>query len=123
MPGGNHRFVIVTESARTPVLDGFPTLDADEYLEGRSDAPTADPVIVNLCRSYQYLSKGYYVSLIADARHQRVFPTLKMIEEIRNPTTYLRILRESGLATADPRAIRELRRAALRVAVTPDGQT
>jgi glutathione synthase/RimK-type ligase-like ATP-grasp enzyme len=96
-------------------------VSADEYLEGRADAIAADLVVVNLCRSYQYLSKGYYVSLLADARHQRAFPTLKMVEELRNPATYLRILQEAGIEAADPRDVREWRRAATKVAVGSAG--
>lgn len=110
MSRGQPGFVVVTEATRAPVLDGLPVLSADEYLEGRGGALAEDLVIINLCRSYQYLSKGYYVSLLADARHQRIFPTLKMIEEIRNPATYLRILQEAGVAIADARTVRELRR-------------
>jgi glutathione synthase/RimK-type ligase-like ATP-grasp enzyme len=110
MSRGQSGFVVVTEATRAPVLDGLPVLSADEYLENRGDALAEDLVIINLCRSYQYRSKGYYVSLLADARHQRVFPTLKMIEEIRNPATYLRILQEAGVAIADARTVRELRR-------------
>ena len=122
MAKGQPGFVVVTEATRTPVLDGLPVVSADEYLEGRADAIAADLVVVNLCRSYQYLSKGYYVSLLADARHQRAFPTLKMIEEMRNPATYLRILQEAGIEAADPRDVREWRRAATKVAVGPAGE-
>lgn len=122
MAKGQPGFVVVTEATRTPVLDGLPVVSADEYLEGRADAIAQDLVVVNLCRSYQYLSKGYYVSLLADARHQRAFPTLKMIEEIRNPAAYLRILQEAGIEAADPREVREWRRAATKVAVEPAGE-
>jgi glutathione synthase/RimK-type ligase-like ATP-grasp enzyme len=113
--------VAVTEAFRTPALDGIPCSTADEYLEGDADSLARIRVVVNLCRSYQYLSKGYYVSLLADARHQRVFPTLKMIEEMRTPFTYLRILREAGLDTVDPKSARERRRTPARVAVTVHG--
>lgn len=116
MPYGGQGFVVVTEGNRIPVLEGIPTLSADEYLEGAGDALAEDLVVLNLCRSYQYLSKGYYVSLLADARQQRVFPALKTIEEVRNPATCLRALRAAGVPVADARAVRELRRAAARAA-------
>jgi glutathione synthase/RimK-type ligase-like ATP-grasp enzyme len=117
MPHEGHGFVVVMEGNRIPELNGTPTLSADEYLEGAAAALSPDLAVVNLCRSYQYLSKGYYVSLLADARRQRVFPTSKAIEEARNTTTSLRALRAAGVPVADARVARELRRAAARGAV------
>src|SRR5262249_54077969 len=114
MPHEGHGFVVVMEGNRIPELNGTPTLSADEYLEGAAAALSPDLAVVNLCRSYQYLSKGYYVSLLADARRQRVFPTSKAIEEARNTTTALRALRAAGVPVADARVAREARRAGAR---------
>jgi len=100
-------FVIVTESNRLELLDGLPTLSADEYLEGKASGLTDRITVVNLCRSYTYLSKGYYVSLLADARHHTCFPNLRAIQELRNPITYLRVLAEAGVAIADARTVRK----------------
>ena len=102
--------IVVIEPPPLPALDGMPTQTADEYLEGERGLLAEDVAIINLCRSFQYLTKGYYVSLLADARHQRVFPTLKMIEEITNPFAYLRTLREAGVETIDFKIIRDRRR-------------
>ncbi len=77
--------------------------------------------MLNLCRSYQYLSKGYYVSLLADARGQRVFPTLEMVEEIGNPFAYLRTLKESGLDTIDFKILPGRRRLLPKVIVPEAG--
>lgn len=118
MPRGGQGFVVVMEGNRIPALEGIPALSADEYLEGVGDALAGDLVVLNLCRSYQYLSKGYYVSLLADARQQRVFPALQTIEEIRNPATCLRALRAAGVPVADARTVRELRRTAARTNAT-----
>jgi glutathione synthase/RimK-type ligase-like ATP-grasp enzyme len=106
-------FVVVMEGSRIPVLDERSALAADEYLAGDGDPLPAEVEIVNLCRSYQYLSKGYYVSLLAEAREHRVLPSLKAIEELRNPVTVLRRLREVGVPVADARTVREARRAAV----------
>jgi hypothetical protein len=75
--------------------------------------------VLNLCRSYQYLSKGYYVSLLADARGQRVFPTVEMIEQINNPFAYFRYLREAGLDTIDFKVLRGGKRL-LPMVIVPD---
>jgi glutathione synthase/RimK-type ligase-like ATP-grasp enzyme len=82
-------------------LAALPSVSADHYLEGAPETLAEGVVVVNLCRSYQYLSKGYYVSLVAEARKQRALPTLEMIEEASNPFSYLRSLQEAGLKTID----------------------
>ena len=39
--------------------------------------------IINLCRSYAYLSIGYYVSLLAEARGERVTPSMEAITDLQ----------------------------------------
>lgn len=114
--------IVVTEPPLVPVFDKVQTQTADEYLEGKRGPLAEHVVIINLCRSYQYLSKGYYVSLLADARHQRVFPTLKMIEEITNPFTYFRTLREAGVETIAFKMSRERRRLLPKIIVPARGE-
>src|SRR6187551_2518812 len=46
--------------------------------------------IINLCKSYQYQSIGYYVSLLAEARKHKVLPGISTIQDLRFPS----ILRE-----------------------------
>ncbi|MBU2871543.1 RimK family protein [Colwellia sp. E2M01] len=40
--------------------------------------------IINLCDTDQYLSKGYYCSLLAEARNHSVLPSVKTINGLRN---------------------------------------
>jgi glutathione synthase/RimK-type ligase-like ATP-grasp enzyme len=101
-PGARRRsFLVVADTPLPERFAGLPSLSADRYLEGVPEALEEGLVIVNLCRSYQYLSKGYYVSLLAEARRQRALPTLEDVEETSNPFTYLRTLQEAGLKTID----------------------
>ncbi len=93
--------LLVTDVPGSPLLEGMPVRTADQYLAGKKSSLAAGSVILNLCRSYQYLSRGYYVSLLADARGQRAYPSLEMIEQISNPFAYFRALREAGLDTID----------------------
>lgn len=44
--------------------------------------------IVNLCRSYRYLSNGYYCSLLAEARHHKVIPTVRTLTDLSNKAIY-----------------------------------
>ena len=60
------------------------TVAADQYLSSSGDHPSGTTV-VNLCRSYRYRSKGYYVSLVADARGHRVLPAVETLEEWVSP--------------------------------------
>lgn len=47
--------------------------------------------VVNLCKSYRYQSRGYYVSLLAEARGHRPLPDVKTIEDL-NQSRLLRLL-------------------------------
>lgn len=99
-------YLVVTDVPRPGALAGVAVVGADDYLEGRDGAVAEGAVVINLCRSYQYLSKGYYVSLLAHARRQRVLPTLEMVEEIGNPFAYFRALQDAGVDTIDFKIIK-----------------
>src|SRR5678815_2949958 len=49
--------------------------------------------VLNLCKSYQYQSEGYYVSLLAEARGHKVLPGISTIQDLRFPS----ILRDDSL--------------------------
>jgi glutathione synthase/RimK-type ligase-like ATP-grasp enzyme len=42
--------------------------------------------VYNLCRSHRYQGLGYYVSLLAEARGHRVFPSITTIQDIKSQT-------------------------------------
>ncbi len=42
--------------------------------------------VLNLCKSYQYQSEGYYVSLLAEARSHKVLPGVSTIQDFRFPS-------------------------------------
>lgn len=42
--------------------------------------------VINLCKSYQYQSFGYYVSLLAEARKHKVLPGISTIQDLRFPS-------------------------------------
>ncbi len=44
--------------------------------------------ILNLCRSYRYLSVGYYCSLLAEARHQQVMPDVRTLSDLSRKSIY-----------------------------------
>ena len=52
--------------------------------------------IINLSRSYNYQSKGYYASLLAEARGHRVLPNVETMLELREYKLYEHALPELG---------------------------
>ncbi len=56
-------------------------LSRDALQRGNSDQDPATHVI-NLCGELDYLGTGYYVSLLAQARGQRVLPTVETLNEL-----------------------------------------
>jgi hypothetical protein len=64
-------------------------ITTSEYLaRPKLFAPTGRPKIVNLSRSYNYQSKGYYASLLAEARGHRILPTVETLLELREAKLY-----------------------------------
>lgn len=96
--------VVVSSSADLPELPAERVVSADRYLSGE-EPPSSRVTVVNLCRSYRYRTKGYYVSLLADARGHQVVPSVEAFEGLSEPFGVARVLREAGVATepnADP---------------------
>jgi hypothetical protein len=44
--------------------------------------------IINLCRSYRYLSLGYYCSLLAEARQHKIIPSVRTIIDLSSKAIY-----------------------------------
>lgn len=63
-----------------------------KYISGEQYQQTKGLKIINLCKSYQYQSVGYYVSLLAEARKHKVLPGVSTIQDMRFPS----ILREDS---------------------------
>ncbi len=66
----------------------FPEVDAriitvKEYISDPIYQNSTEFRVFNLCSSYKYQSYGYYVSLLASARGQRVIPSIATIRDFR----------------------------------------
>ena len=59
-------------------------MTARAYLGEGSIASAGDETVINLCRSQRYQGRGYYVSLLAEARGHRPLPDVKTIEELKS---------------------------------------
>lgn len=92
--------IVVSEPKDLPPEVGR-LVTADDFLAGVEEDTRREATIINLCRSWRYLSKGYYVSLLADARGQSVLPTVDTVEGVLNPHAVFRALQEAGVKTID----------------------
>src|SRR5260221_13829154 len=68
-------------------------MSADDYISGEQYQSVKNVKMLNLCKSYQYQSEGYYVSLLAEARGHKVLPEVSTIQDLRFPS----ILRDDSL--------------------------
>jgi glutathione synthase/RimK-type ligase-like ATP-grasp enzyme len=60
-------------------------VSAKDYLTNPQFLAEKNVRIFNLCKEYRYQSKGYYVSLLADARGHKPIPDVKNILDLRAP--------------------------------------
>ena len=84
----SHLVVVERESDWKPHYPKLAVMTAREYIES-PPSPDRQPLrVINLCRSYGYLSTGYYVSLLAEARHHKVVPTVRTIQDLSRKSIY-----------------------------------
>src|SRR5579859_3929152 len=88
-------------------------ISTSEYLARPRLFDMGRPKLVNLARSYAYQSKGYYASLLAEARGHRVVPTVETMLELREQKLY-----EHALPDLED----ELNRCARRADFQPNGE-
>jgi glutathione synthase/RimK-type ligase-like ATP-grasp enzyme len=108
-------WVILVDQARDLPNAETPhkVISTSEYLARPRLFDMARPKIVNLARSYAYQTKGYYASLLAEARGHRVVPTVETMLELREQKLYEHAL---------PELEEELNRCARRADFQPDGE-
>jgi glutathione synthase/RimK-type ligase-like ATP-grasp enzyme len=63
-------------------IPGASVATARAYLTDPRCSNGIDPQVVNLCRADRYQGRGYYVSLLAEARGHRPLPDVKTIEDL-----------------------------------------
>jgi glutathione synthase/RimK-type ligase-like ATP-grasp enzyme len=65
-------------------LPGSSVLSARQYLSDTESGLDAGVRVVNLCRTGRYQGRGYYVSLLAEARGHRPLPDVKTVEDLKS---------------------------------------
>ena len=66
-------------------VENISIVSSQEYLTNPDFARLKNARIFNLCKDYSYQSKGYYVSLLAEARGHIAIPTVMNIVDLREP--------------------------------------
>jgi glutathione synthase/RimK-type ligase-like ATP-grasp enzyme len=79
--------IIVVNSPKSWKLNipNVEVVSAKSYLTGQEFAKQKNARVFNLCRDFKYQSKGYYVSLLAEARGHKVIPNVKTVQDLKAP--------------------------------------
>jgi glutathione synthase/RimK-type ligase-like ATP-grasp enzyme len=83
-----HLLLLEQQGDWKPEFPRLPVVTARDYLAGGELAAKRDLRVINLCRSYRYLSVGYYCSLLAEARGHKVIPSVRTIQELASREIY-----------------------------------
>jgi len=76
--------VVVNHARDWPFdIDGARVVTAREYLTDPAYAENTSARIINLCRTDRYQGRGYYVSLLAEARGHRALPDVKTLGDLQ----------------------------------------
>jgi glutathione synthase/RimK-type ligase-like ATP-grasp enzyme len=80
------RLIVVDDPAAwTLGGHGGNVISVSEYLRPAEAWPARGIRVFNLARSYGYQTRGYYVSLLAEARGHRVIPDVRTIQDLNAP--------------------------------------
>lgn len=69
--------------------EGFNLISANDFLTNKAKKDRRQSArVINLCRRYEYLSAGYYCSLLAEARGQVPMPTVADVLSLQRKNLY-----------------------------------
>jgi len=86
-----HSIIIVVDKPKdwTAYYPSENVISVQDYLsQSASNSHTGVTQVINLCRSYKYLTNGYYCSLLAEARNHKVIPSVRSINDLSNKSLY-----------------------------------
>ncbi len=84
------RQVVIVENLKDwkPNFPDVTVVRARDYLAQSQYFKLRDAKVINICRSYGYLTVGYYCSLLAQARRHRVIPTVRTLTDLSSKAIY-----------------------------------
>ncbi|MCB1189019.1 MAG: RimK family protein [Leptospiraceae bacterium] len=71
-----------------PIYPNLQVVSAKDYLAKETYFKLKNARIINLCRNYKYLSKGYYCSLLAEARRHKIIPSVRTLNDLSKKEIY-----------------------------------
>ncbi|WP_452224139.1 RimK family protein [Lacinutrix chionoecetis] len=79
-----NKYIVVNQPEKWHFLiDNITVISSQDYLTNPKYSLLKNARIFNLCKDYSYQSKGYYVSLLAEARGHLPIPTTKNIVDLK----------------------------------------
>ncbi len=79
-----NKYIVVNQPEKWNFsIDKITVISSQDYLTNPKYALLKTARIFNLCKDYSYQSKGYYVSLLAEARGHLPIPTTKNIVDLK----------------------------------------
>ena len=84
----NHLIIVENIADWAPYFPSAQVIAVDDYLQTPTQTPSGRAQIINLCHSLDYLSPGYYCSMVAEARDHRVIPSLRTINDLSRKSLY-----------------------------------
>jgi glutathione synthase/RimK-type ligase-like ATP-grasp enzyme len=83
------RLFVVDNPRNWPLhVPGVEVVSARDYLSDSEYSDIENAKVFNLCRSYRYMSSGYYVSLLAGARGHRAIPSIMTLQDMRTEAIF-----------------------------------
>lgn len=84
----SHIILVENRKDWQPDFPGAVVVTANDYLSRPEYLKLKGVKIVNLCRSYRYLSIGYYCSLLAEARRHKIVPAVRTLTDLSSKAIY-----------------------------------
>jgi glutathione synthase/RimK-type ligase-like ATP-grasp enzyme len=79
------KYIVVNQPEKWNLtIKNISIISSQDYLTKPEYSLVNNARIFNLCKDYNYQSKGYYVSLLAEARGHLAIPTVKNIVDLKN---------------------------------------
>ena len=92
----NHLIILENIEDWAPYFPSAQVIAVDDYLQTPSPSASERAQIINLCHGLEYLSPGYYCSMVAEARGHRVMPSLRTINDLSRKSLYAYDLSDFG---------------------------
>lgn len=80
--------IVDNENDWKPTFPQIEVITAKDYLAQARYLSLKNVKVINLCRSYRYLTRGYYCSLLAEARQHKIIPTVKTLQNLGSKAIY-----------------------------------